>query len=613
MSDINSSGVTLKGKLISNSSLKILDCGFLIESDLKNFKISLQEQNIDPEGFSYRVSSSLDSNVTYQCIAYIETISFLIIGNKVEFTSMGCKPPEIMDFFPKEGGLGSIVTLVGKNFSRFPEENYVYVDSIRAEIINSISDTIVFRIPNQVNDVKSIIEVRSGLEKNFSENYFKILLPEIESFSPESGRDSAIIQLKGRNFHPLYQFNKVLIGTHLASVISGNEDNLIFRVPPNSYRGPVPVSIQTEIKTITADKQFIVRRPQITDVSPMEAYPGETVKIRGNYLWCESENTEVYFDKSLADLVYYSDTLLEVAVPPYFNDERLVKVSVKAAFDLDVFDQLFKIKSDEYHQATWENKCQVPFYKSLRQPIVTYNGNAYTLDPTGRDLWKYSPLENSWSVEYNIPEESVYGAVQIIYEDKLFIFGSSSGNLLWEYDFINKAWSKRNIVPYNIKDAIFFTLGNLIYIVANDGKTLQFNPNTYEFAFLKNFPEANGKIASAFVYHNIGYVNLTGTTWQYDVNLDSWTKTGINNFSNDFYTPSTSFIIGDQVFTKSGEGEIFLYKYEKGIWSFYSPFDTYNISFILYSAFVIDNTAYLVANVDLDSGDSKSIIYTFTP
>ncbi len=55
---------------------------------------------------------------------------------------------KMTSFYPEEAAIGTAVTLFGENFSLSLADNYVTFDSVRAEVIQAQTGTVVVRIPD---------------------------------------------------------------------------------------------------------------------------------------------------------------------------------------------------------------------------------------------------------------------------------------------------------------------------------------------------------------------------------------------------------------------------------------------------------------------------------
>lgn len=185
INDISQSGVTFNSHITNLGKQKILSYGFVWEEEnqssyfpeecipaLNDNYISLGDNPIKGD-FSYRVSTDLYNNSTYYVRAYILTDKGVVYSNTLSFLSKGCLPPRIHDVYPKSGTIGKIITIVGENFSNFPENNRVYFGEKRGTVVKCNADTLLVQCPYNTSH---FIEVEVA-DKNAYYDKFYLLDP----------------------------------------------------------------------------------------------------------------------------------------------------------------------------------------------------------------------------------------------------------------------------------------------------------------------------------------------------------------------------------------------------------------------------------------------------
>ena len=133
------------------------------------------------------LASDLMEKKKYSSRAYVIIKDYTIYGNQISFTALGCKDPEIHDFYPKSGFYKDIITLKGNFFSHNPQNNIVKINSLQAEVLVSTVDSLTFRIPPSSFIGKAYIYLTVGEKRITSASKLTILGPVIESVSSNSG------------------------------------------------------------------------------------------------------------------------------------------------------------------------------------------------------------------------------------------------------------------------------------------------------------------------------------------------------------------------------------------------------------------------------------------
>jgi hypothetical protein len=181
VSDITSEGVTFNANITCLGNQNILDFGFIwnegtAEPNL-NSSIKSLGSNPDLGNFSYRLSNDLKKGKSYNVGAYIKTDKVVFYSNTQLFTSEGCLPPMIRNFYPDSISEGQEVTIIGKNFSTKVSNNKVYFGTIQANLVKCNTDTIVVQCPPILQTMITNITVKVADHQVISEGKITLINP----------------------------------------------------------------------------------------------------------------------------------------------------------------------------------------------------------------------------------------------------------------------------------------------------------------------------------------------------------------------------------------------------------------------------------------------------
>lgn len=179
---------------------------------------------------------------------------------------------EITALEPSVASVGDTVAIIGKNFSSNLAGNTVtFPSDKRAIIVSSTSTQLLVIVPEEAQN--GSVTVKSGEQsvRTPVEFQVKILMPEIESFEPESGKPGDLITVRGRNFPTDKNMLVVKVGESIADVAAINETELQFRIPEGSSTGTITISVDgntvTSAKALTITASVLSFKNCIIDIS----------------------------------------------------------------------------------------------------------------------------------------------------------------------------------------------------------------------------------------------------------------------------------------------------------------------------------------------------------
>lgn len=219
---------------------------------------------------------------------------------------------------------------------------------------------------------------------------------------------------------------------------------------------------------------------------------------------------------------------------------------------------------------TWVQKNDFPASERTAAMSFVVNNKAYVFGGTTndnstffKDVWQYSPANDSWIKKNDMPVERGFGVSFVINGKGYVGTGANSNGILddfWEYNPVNDAWTQKAGLNFTAVNAIGFAINGKGYIIDGTKKLIEYNPGNDIWAEKKEVPfddETGSEGAAAFVYGNKAYIvagrNITATKslWEYNPVNDSWlTKQSLPESKERFWTDC--FVLKNRIFITGG-------------------------------------------------------------
>jgi len=326
---IDATGAIFHGKIIGLGNRSVIDYGFVWDTNEKpvlgtSYAKSFGTTN-QATVFDASINSAFVSGQTYYVRAYIRDEKTVTYGREVIFKSMGSLSQKITGFFPETASWGDTITITGEHFSLKKQENVVLFNFRPGNVIGSSETEIKVVVPNALNVAESEIRVVFLNYAAISPMKFALAAPQIQSFSPESGTYKAIVEIKGKGFHP--SSTVVLFDTVTALIKTATYNKLTVEVPANAKRGDINIYVNTLVKTDTSDQKFFNTIHYISGFTPASATFGDEVTIQGEG-FSTDQSIFVFFDKIWVQLKEISINQIKVIVP---NSLKLAKSKISIA------------------------------------------------------------------------------------------------------------------------------------------------------------------------------------------------------------------------------------------------------------------------------------------
>jgi N-acetylneuraminic acid mutarotase len=227
-------------------------------------------------------------------------------------------------------------------------------------------------------------------------------------------------------------------------------------------------------------------------------------------------------------------------------------------------------------QNTWTQKASLTGIQRAASIAFTIDSVAYLglgynfsqFPAQQTDLWKYSPVADSWTQVASKPGAGLSAASAFSIGGKGYVVGgfnsSSVVSELWEYDAVLNSWTQKTSCPGAGRDyAVAFSIGSKGYFgTGYDASSQNFNdfweytPSTDSWLQRADVPGLPRSSAIGFSIGNYGYVGsgyiATGVNdfWRYDPQSNSWTQKA--NIGTQGISDGTGFAIGGEGYICTG-------------------------------------------------------------
>jgi len=177
--------------------------------------------------------------------------------------------PVISGFSPDAGGLGTMVTITGANFTNI---NAVFFGNTNAQSFTILSDTVINAVVGPSSSGQIGVANTVG-NRAFSTGIFTHSGPDVYSFSPTSGTGGTAVTIKGINFTGA---TGVSIGGIPVSSFTVDSSTAISAIVASGSVGFVKISTP-----LGSDSIGNFNKANITSFNPLQGVTGDTVSIRG--------------------------------------------------------------------------------------------------------------------------------------------------------------------------------------------------------------------------------------------------------------------------------------------------------------------------------------------
>ena len=186
------------------------------------------------------------------------------VGNLLSITRYAATAVLIVDFTPKQGPVGTTVTIAGIGFSATPAQNTVRFNGTPATVSAATTTQLTVTVP--AGATTGTIHVTAPGGSSTSATLFTVAgtngTPTISGFTPVIGTPGTAVTVNGTNFEPHATDNRLLFNLMQAPIATATTTVLSPTVPGGGTSGRLTVSTPNGQAQSTAD--FFIPPPLYT-------------------------------------------------------------------------------------------------------------------------------------------------------------------------------------------------------------------------------------------------------------------------------------------------------------------------------------------------------------
>ncbi|MBL7855393.1 MAG: IPT/TIG domain-containing protein [Cyclobacteriaceae bacterium] len=275
--------------------------------------------------FTSLLTGMLPSTV-YYVRAYATTAQGqTVYGETVQYQT----PQQETPLSSTEGGVGTIIIIVGNfNFNTVNEITVKFGNGT-AEIVSATNTNLIVKVP-EINNGTVKISVTTPSGTVFIPDDFTVIdAPAIEAITPATGAPGSTIIIRGTNFITNATYNTVLFDNIPARVTDASATEIVTTVPVGLPAGPIAVKVQSGALVSALPRNFMVSTPPaVTDFAPKSGPVGTRITIIGTNFGSIND-TQVTIGEVNAIVSGVTATTLSVLVPTNLSVGASVPIMVK--------------------------------------------------------------------------------------------------------------------------------------------------------------------------------------------------------------------------------------------------------------------------------------------
>lgn len=427
--------------------------------------------------------------------------------------------------------------------------------------------------------------------------------PIISDFNPKEGIDGDIVELKGKYFSSFAANNRVYVNNIAAKIMSSNDSTITFVIPDQPFVGAADITIEVNDVKVTSTQKITLIGLQINSISSLSETSGKVVTITGKNFIQHGAIATVNFGEYYAEILNATNNRIDVVVPvPSLNllADNYTTIKLTCGSKTFTYPSGFMIKK------SWISKSPTLRFNfpTIYQGGFSYNGKGYVHDVNYGNMYEYNPVTDSWKQFGSTAFPSVIytGSLYIPSNDKVFRVGGADYtgkpvSFLWSYNLVDNKWTMKNYLPFSCSNSNYFTLGNQIYILTNEGQLWQCDFENEQYKRLKDFPvKFVDYFLSTFIANGNAYAVQYGKTWLYDKQNDNWIEKAPNLFFKDYYSVTAKcFTNNNTGYLLNNGTNLFKYDFVNDKWILMTKYPNVWASNSEKSIFIINNDTYIAA------------------
>jgi len=536
---IEGGGAVFEGRIMSAGASVIEEHGFLWGTDEHPSPGGSDVVLLGPRDgigtFTCIVTADLQKDTNYYVRPFIITDDYYSFGSVKSFVAGGGKQPKLTSVTPAEAVCGDTVTISGENFSFTPGHNAVHFNESEARVLISSGDELVVIVPPAEElQVKVSVNV-SGYESS-NELDFTMKQPLLTGFSPLTGTFGDIVTLSGTNFSLDTLYAKVYFNTAQAEIVEMTRTQYKVRVPLENNISPAVVQIKY-FNYFSYNEQFTLRQAEITDVSPVKAKGGDSIRITGANFNPAMEMNQVSLG-GMDVIVLRSSATEIVFMVPYELSSGSYGLTLTT-----LYGQPVTWPGSIGVTSTWARLNDFPGTARSSPAVFATETHGYVGcgHNTGvfNDFWEYAPGTDQWRKTSDFPINSLYFAQGFAINGTGYVtlgkVNESYSKALTKYNPVTDAWETMAPKPgdgSSMKSPAFVINGKA-YVPAAE-EMYEYTPSTNTWV-RKTYPSQLEYFGSgvAFSIGNKGYMGIgwihqqstnTPMLFEYDPVTDIWTR-----------------------------------------------------------------------------------------
>jgi YD repeat-containing protein len=194
----------------------------------------------------------------------IAVYAYDAVGNLLSITRYAATAVVIVDFTPKQGPVGTTVTIAGIGFSATPAQNTVRFNGTLATVSAATTTQLTVTVP--AGATTGTLSVTAPGGSSTSATPFTVAgtngTPTISGFAPAIGTPGTAVTVNGTNFEPRPTDNRLLFNLMQAPITTATTTVLSPTVPSGGTSGRLTVSTPNGQAQSTAD--FFIPPPLYT-------------------------------------------------------------------------------------------------------------------------------------------------------------------------------------------------------------------------------------------------------------------------------------------------------------------------------------------------------------
>lgn len=258
-----------------------------------------------------------------------------------EFIELGTKDPvvAITDISPSYGYVGDEFDVIGENFASAVDFVKVRIGENMAKVLTCTDERITVQIPEDATTGKISVEFFD--EKLKTDLMLRVLgQPSVQTVSSEWGFIGDLITFTGTELGTKAEDIKMVFGDAKvnAPVTEWSETSFTVQVPIGATSGKISLMVYTK-QVNTPVYEFIIRQHAgLTELSPVAAYKGEEVTIKGKNFGTTTEGVKVLVGGVEAKVISCSEEEIKIRIPVDETLEEGKEVAVKVTTPYEEVD-----------------------------------------------------------------------------------------------------------------------------------------------------------------------------------------------------------------------------------------------------------------------------------